>query len=450
MNRLVFIVILSSSLSFIFNIVLAKFLGAKIYGEIQLYTAFIQIFLLFISLNYASLYMGNRIVRNDRNTFGLFISLQTLLFIILILPAYLIINIFLDDRVIIVLILILSYLLVLLTSVSLEFNALHKVFDSILIGSVAARLVHIVTFLLAVWMGSGNSKFYFITYLLSIALLLTYALYQLSPKLNISFEIFSRAWKFYTLGLIGGSFIYIAQILQKEFYDYEQLASLAIVLLIMNGLGMWSSLLIKITLPIAHQYWKSRKLDKLSYIYRSSTFLELVVVIPLFLLVSLNINNISNMLGVGYSQLPMFFYIISLGYIIEHVTGISGTLLRVTENENFELFNEIIRLIVGLLLIFLLSQYEYGIAVAIAISTIVYSALKFGELYYLFKMWPLNKKSFKQLLLLILVNFPILYLLATVKNIYIEVLLTLAFLCIIYYLIYNYILVRSKLIQQVN
>ena len=156
------------------------------------------------------------------------------------------------------------------------------------------------------------------------------------------------------------------------------------------------------------------------------------------------------MLGAGYSQLPTFFYIISLGYILEHITGISGTLLRVTENEKFELFNEIIRLIVGLLLIFLLRQNEYGIAIAITISTIVYSTLKFGELYYLFKMWPLNRKSLNQLFALILGTLLILSLVPAVNNIYIEALLTLFILCIGYYLIYNYILRRSKLIQQVN
>jgi O-antigen/teichoic acid export membrane protein len=450
MIRLIFLTLFTSGVFFAFNIMLAKILGAEAYGQIQYFTAYIQLVFLFVSINYASLYMGSKIIEGNNNTLGLFVSLQSSIFLLVILPAYFFLSSVIEERVMILLVLFIAYFLVLLASISLEYNSRGDVKNSIWIGSTLSRVIHIVIFSSCVFLGYTTSKLYFIIYLISIVFIVLYQLYRLRPKFYLEIKILHRVWKFYLLGLIGGSFIYIAQIFQKELHGYSHLASLALVLLIMNGIGMWGSLLIKITLPAIHKHWKSNDLNSISKIYKNNTYLELIVVLPIFILLIFNIEKLSSSLGTNYKQLPLIFYILFSSYMIEHITGITGTLLRVTGYENYELFNEIVRLMVGLLSIYLFRNYEYGIVIAIAISTAIYSILKFSELYYLFRVWPLSKRSSLQLVSILTIVCFCFYSLMTIKNSYTMLATILIFLIFLYYMIFVFIIKKNKIIMSMT
>jgi O-antigen/teichoic acid export membrane protein len=391
--------IAASGLFFVFNLFLAKYLGAKDYGKITYYLSFVQIVSLLISFNYAALYMGNKITRGDKDTFSLFVSIETVLFIIISIPAFFIINRYIIDSEITLLILFCAYFLTMVSIVGLEYNANKKVSQSILYSLLIPRVMLIVLFILLIIVGMATPKNYLYIYLLSTALVFGYFIFYFHPKLYIKKDIFYRAWKFYLLGVIGSSLSYIAQIYQKEYGSYLELASLAIAMLFISGLSLVGSVLNKFALPKIHESWKAKNIKQLDDIYKTHTFLSSMINIPIFIFLVIFIGPISQYMGEGYAPLKVIFYILSVGYMVDLFTGITGTILRATEHEHLEIYNELFRFVVGIGLIFILSHQQFGIVYAISISMVVYNIAKFIQVYRLFKLVPFDINTLKDLVL---------------------------------------------------
>jgi O-antigen/teichoic acid export membrane protein len=238
-------------------------------------------------------------------------------------------------------------------------------------------------------------------YLFSLILVAGYFLYYFHPKFYIKKEIFKRVWKFYLLGIIGNSFSYIAQIFQKEYGSYKELASLSIALLFIAGLSLVGTVLIKFALPKLHEFWRAKDISNISTLYITHTFLTIIINLPILIFLIFFIDVISEFMGSGYSSLPIVLYILSIGYIFDLLTGITGTILRVTENEHIEIYNEIFRFGLGIGLLFFLRNQGYGVAWAISASMVIYNVAKFFQVYRLFKIIPLTLNSFKYLILLL-------------------------------------------------
>jgi len=431
--------ILSSGLFFIFNLFLAKILGANIYGEIVYYLSFINIVTLLIGINYTGLYMGSRINKLNYKTLNLFISIESILFLIMIIPTYIIILNYINQKHIIWLILIIAYLVTIMGSIELELIASKKITASIIIGALLSRTLLILIFIGLFIFGYKDASTYLYSFSLSILSVVLYMLWSLKPSFYIQKEIFKRAWKFYLLGVIGTSFTYIAQILQKEYGSYIQLASLSLVLLFFTGLGLIGTVQVKFVLPKIHEYYRENNLIELGELYASNTLLEIILIVPMILFLFFNINSIAFMLGNGYAYLPSFFFILSVGFSIDLVTGITGNILRATHNEKYEILNELVRLIFGLGLIYLLRDHIYGIPIAISVSMVIYNLLKYIEVYILFGFIPVIPKQLFYILLFISMISMGLYIALSLPNIWANVLLQLFIILSAYRLIYRYI-----------
>jgi O-antigen/teichoic acid export membrane protein len=257
----------------------------------------------------------------------------------------------------------------------------------------------IVLFVLLIIVGMATPKNYLYIYLLSTALIFGYFIFYFHPKLYIKKDIFYRAWKFYLLGVIGSSLSYIAQIYQKEYGSYLELASLAIAMLFISGLSLVGSVLNKFALPKIHESWKAKNIKQLDDIYKTHTFLSSMINIPIFIFLVIFIGPISQYMGEGYAPLKVIFYILSVGYMVDLFTGITGTILRATEHEHLEIYNELFRFVVGIGLIFILSHQQFGIVYAISISMVVYNIAKFIQVYRLFKLVPFDINTLKDLVL---------------------------------------------------
>jgi len=381
---------LASILGFGFNFTIAKILGAKVYGEIVYYLSFIGLLGLIISMNYSSLYMGNKITKGDKKSFSLFLTIESILFLIVAIPAYFIILHYVQDVSKTILILFSGYMIVVVKLIALDYNANKDISSSILVGNLLPKLFLIIPFVFVISIGIKSSLYYLYFLLLSNLVIVLYAIYKFRLSVYFNTSIFSRAWKFYLLGIIGEGFRYFSQILQKEYGSYEALASLAIVMLFFAGLELIDSVLIKFVLPKVHEYFKNGDMNKIGEIYKNNTILSLMLNLPIFIWLIFNIDFIAKSMGKGYELLPYFFYVLSIGYSINMITGITGYLLRATENEKYEIYNEIARAIVGLTAIYALRDNQYGVAIAISISMLVYNLLKYGELYHLYKFKPIK------------------------------------------------------------
>jgi len=435
--------ILSSGLFFSFNFFIAKTLGADTYGQITYYLSFIQIVALLISFNYAALYMGNQITREDNNTFSLFISIESIAFLILSIPAYFIINNYINNTEITILILLIAYFLTLTTLVGLKYNAEKKVTASILISALIPRIILIISFLSILYFTLGTAKYYLYVYLFSLAFVSGYFLLKFKPNLYIKKDIFKRAWKFYLLSIIGASFKPLANILQKEYYGYKEVANLSLALLFLAGFYLIGSVLVKFVLPKIHEAWKKRDLRTIENIYSNNTTLEVLLISPIVVLVLTNVDTAIILLGESYILLPMYLYILMIGFLPDLFTGITGNILRSTENEKYEIFNEILVLSSGLGLIYILKDYKYGVVLAIAISNFLYNLLKFLEVYFILKIAPFNLKKFFLLVGYMILLVCIFEFLKRIENFYLELFFSLFVMGIVY-------LINYKIIQKTN
>jgi len=439
--------LLSSGLFFIFNFSIAKILGADIYGEIVYYLSFIQILVLLIGMNYTSLYMGSRITNGDKNTFSLFFSLHSMLFLLIFIPAFFILHNFfqtIEER---ILILAISYLTVFVTMVGLEYNSNKNVSSSILFSMLIPRMLLISFFSILIFLNQATPINYLYVYVVVYLLLFIYFIYRFQPFWYIKKDIFTRAWKFYLLGIIGTSFGYIAQILQKKYTGYEELATLTIVLLIFSGLNLVGTVLVKFVLPKIHEYYRQKEFDKIGEIYAQNTFIVLMIIAPILLVLVFNIEQISYILGDGYSLLPNYFYILLIGYIVDLFTGITGHILRSTENEKYELFNETARLFFGLLLIYIFRDNAFGVVMAISFSMVIYNLLKYIEVFYLFSFFSIKRDDLKVIFIFVVPLSILLFMLSYIKIMILYISFNILTLLLCYLLIFRYFKAREKLLK---
>ena len=442
-----FLTLISSGIFFLFNFIIAKVIGANSYGQIAYFVSFISIISIITGLNHPSLYMGNKITKDDKNTFSLFFTIETLLYLILLIPIYLVLSNFIQDIYTIYLILSIAYLIVILNSAGLEYNSNNDIVNSIKISSLYPRILLVSFFTFMILIDYNKAIYYLISYLLANLMIYIYILIKFKPKFYLKKAIFKRAWKFYLLGILGTTFTHIAQILQKEYGSYEQVATLAIVLLFFAGLSLISSVLIKFILPIMHEYYKNNQIEKIGEIYSNNTLLVTMLILPIVIYLLFNIYDISYLLGNGYELLPIYFYILIIGYIFDLLTGITGNILRTTENEKFEIYNELSRFIFGLGFIYIFRDNTYGIAIAIALSMIIYNVLKFIEVYYLFKFIPIRKKQFLYIATQASALSISLYFILMIDNIYIKYLLQLSVFGVVYIGIFQFIKSNKILLQ---
>lgn len=380
----------TSAIFFLFNFVLAKLLGAEDYGKIIYYTVFIQIIALLIGLNYAGLYMGRKILYEDNSTFSLFITLESLMFLILSVPMFFTIHFFIENTLHTVLLLFIAYTGVMLITASLEYNVEGYVSSSIAVGTLIPRVLLSSIFLFCIWWGYQSIEYYLYIYLSANIFVVLWVLYKFRPKYFLDFSVFQRGWKFYTIGLIGTGFTYIAQIIQKEYGSYEGLASLALAILLISSLNLVGSVLIKFVLPKIHRAWKIKDMKKIETIYHTHTFVSVMINLPILFYLLWNMNIFTLYLGEGYRQLPAYFYILSVGYLFDLFTGITGSILRATEYEMYEIYNEIVRFVSGGVILLLWHDDSYVVAYAISGSTLFYNIAKYIQIYAIFHFKPIK------------------------------------------------------------
>jgi len=380
----------TSAIFFLFNFFLAKALGAESYGKIVYYTVFIQVVALLIGLNYAGLYMGRKILDEDSYTFSLFVTLESVIFAILSIPMFFTINFFIENTQHTVFILFIAYSGVILITASLEYNVQGRIPFSIAIGTLMPRVILSSFFLFLIWWGYSSVEYYLYIYLVANVLVVLFVFYKLRPKYFLDFSLFQRAWKFYVIGLIGTGFTYVAQIIQKVYSSYEALASLALAILLISSLNLVGSVLIKFVLPKIHDAWKIQKIETIEMIYHTHTFVSVMINLPILFYMLWNMNNFTSYLGEGYGQLPMYFYILSVGYLLDLFTGITGSILRATEHEVYEIYNELVRFFSGALILLFLHDSSYVVAYAISGATLFYNIAKYVQVYYIFNFKPIE------------------------------------------------------------
>jgi uncharacterized membrane protein YfcA len=119
------------------------------------------------------------------------------------------------------------------------------------------------------------------------------------------------------------------------------------------------------------------------------------------------------------------------------MTGITGTILRATEHEHIEIYNEVFRFVVGIGLLFILRNQDFGVAYAISASMVIYNTAKFFQVYRLFGLKPIHFKNFLILVMYSIALSIMLYGISFIENSTIALLIASIMLLVYYAIAYK-------------
>lgn len=159
--------------------------------------------------------------------------------------------------------------------------------------------------------------------------------------------------------------------------------------------------LIKISTTIIADAWKAMNLANILLVYKKSVINQGIIGLLIFIGIWANIDNIYRIIPEEYAEGRMVIFYISIANLIQMFSGVVGTVIGTSKYYRvltvFVLVFLVCIVILSLILIPLLGIT--GAAVAIAISTFIFSLLRFLFVLFKFKMNPYNKRMLILLLI---------------------------------------------------
>lgn len=109
--------------------------------------------------------------------------------------------------------------------------------------------------------------------------------------------------------------------------------------------------------------------------------------------------------GSSYTAYPLILSIIAIANFVNDMTGSNGTMLAMTGNERWELFNGFSYFVVYIGCIFVFSfDKVYGLCFALLTAQVFVNILKYAEVWILFKKSPLDFKTILSILIIAVCN----------------------------------------------
>ena len=209
-----------------------------------------------------------------------------------------------------------------------------------------------------------------------------------------------------------------------------------VIMIPLSSLGQISS-------PIFAQFWKKKKLDKISELYKKASINLILVGGLLFTGILINIQNIFKIMPNGQDYINdgiWIVLIIATGKMINMALSLNGHLLQ---NSKYFYVNTYSILILGLLTV--LTNYIFipmwgitGAAFASSVSLVIFNLIKFVFILIKFKMSPFSLKTIPAISVFIMLFIVDLFI-PEISNVFADVMLrsfivTLLFFILIYFL----------------
>lgn len=159
--------------------------------------------------------------------------------------------------------------------------------------------------------------------------------------------------------------------------------------------------LTSISIPILAQSWKEKDFENIKHIYHKSVSNLLAIGLLLFGLIWLNIQNLVSFLnwvshkqGGGYDALVNLAFILGLAKLIDLATGVNAQIIGTSNFWKFDFFTNVMFVIISIPLNFYLIQHYdlTGLAISNLIAYTIYNSVRFGFLYFKFKLQPYRLK----------------------------------------------------------
>lgn len=145
-----------------------------------------------------------------------------------------------------------------------------------------------------------------------------------------------------------------------------------------------------ISIPVLAESWKNKDLRRILSIYRKSVSNLLIIGLIMFCIIWLNVPNLVRYLGKNFSGIEKIVLFMGVGKLIDLGTGANTQIIGTSSYWKVDFTTNVLYTILALPLNYLLiSRYGLmGAAYSTLISLTFYNAMRFGFLWYKFKMQP--------------------------------------------------------------
>lgn len=198
----------------------------------------------------------------------------------------------------------------------------------------------------------------------------------------------------------------LTKVLQGGLYHNNvALAIISISISFINLVHIFTAVLDNLIKPIFAKKKREKDIAGLFDIYRFETRANAYLSIPMYMFLIFNPTIFLSLFGSSYTVYPLILSIIAIANFVNDMTGSNGTMLAMTGNEKWELFNGISYFAVYISSIFIFSFDKiYGLCFALLAAQIVVNIIKYTEVWIIFKKSPLDVKTLLTILIIVVSN----------------------------------------------
>ena len=401
----------ASAFGILLNFVLARFLKAEQYGELQFFVALATTISQFLIIGLNSFMI--REAKNKAQNGEVFNKCASVFFVIVIFFSPILFHV-LNNYVLLsysntylsIIVLSISFLIGVNTLITSFFQGKGKYYLSIFFDSLLPKGVLLTISIIFIFLGLNNALYndYLIFYICIYSTVAIPFVFILFRKINFNFtkkEIFSILFFFgvtvtYSLGNN------LTKVLQGGLYKNNvALGIISVSISIVGLVRVFTGVLDNLMKPIFSAKKREGDVSALIDCYRFDLRVNSYVSIPLYLFFIIHPTYFLRIFGETYVVYPFILVFISLANAISDITGPNGTLLAMTGNEKWELINGFIYFgfyILGVL-IFSFNKI-YGLTIALLIAQSGVNLVKFIETRVLYKRHPIDLKTFITLVII--------------------------------------------------
>lgn len=151
-----------------------------------------------------------------------------------------------------------------------------------------------------------------------------------------------------------------------------------------------------ITVPVLAESWKNKNLSHIKKVYVKSVSNLLIIGLVMFCIIWVNTPNLERYLGKNFSGIEKLVLLMGIGKLIDLGTGANSQVIATSSFWKVDFTTNVLYTILALPLNYILiSKYGLiGAAYSTLISVTFYNVMRFGFLWYKFKMQPYSWPNF--------------------------------------------------------
>ena len=420
-NIFIYLLSLSASAVGIFlNFFLARVLEADSYGKIQYLVALATTISQFLIFG-----MNTFLIREAKNEnqkgevfnkcFSLYIILITFFIPIVFYVLHNHVTTTSGNLYLTISVMVVALLMGVNSLVSAYYQGSGKYHLTITFESLLPKLFLLLTAIVFTVIGklSNFQQNYLVFYIIFYSMVAISFVLILFRKVNLHFDKSELKSIFFFFGVtvtysLGNN---LTKVLQGGLYRNDvALGIISVSISIVSLARVFTSVLDNMVKPIFAKQKRENDIEGLLDTYRFDTRMNSYVIIPLYIFLALHPSRFLSIFGSSYLVYPNILTIIVLANAVNELTGPNGTMLAMTGKEKWELMNGFIYFAVYFVSIFILSSDKiYGLCYALLISQVAVNIAKYVEVWLIYKKMPLNGKTLMSLLIILAVNFAVIF-----------------------------------------